>query len=192
MKRQILLLSRYQAVVIESRPLQWSFLPCGSSGLALRGSPTSCWVSDHPKVNAKDAARFRLILRCFPQPPAAPRPDPRGLCVLAPPSVIARPLGRVCGPALPFHASVSLCMYAGLAPILGEFLPRAQDLFPGSLCSVRGHHPRSCRLCSAGRELCSAGRELCSWALAPAWGLEPGSQAGPLDRGLSPGSLLLE
>lgn len=166
-------------MVIESRPLQWRFLPCGSSGLTLRGSPTSCWVSDHPRVDGKDAAHFHLILRCFPLPPAVPRPDSRGPVCAGITFSCRRPsLGEdlcSCPAVSRFCAPLSV----GLAPILGEFLPWAQDLFTGSLCTVRGHHPRSCRLCSGGRELCS-------WSLAPAWDLEPGSQAGPLDKALSP------
>lgn len=226
-------------MVIEPLQLQWRFLPCGSSGLAPRGGPASGQVSDHLRVDARDAACFRLLLRCFPLPPAVSGPDSRGPvragvtfschCPSLGEDVCSRPavhasvplclqdgprendtlhsewrawgqkLGssqpqstgqtrdRVRGPHSLEGAAAPSCgsnstrqmpraplkdILGGFAPILGELLPRAQDLFTGSLCTVRGHHPGSCSLCSGGREFCS-------WSLAPAWDPEPGLQAGP-------------
>ena len=65
-------------MVIEPIQLQWRFLPCGSSGLAPTGGPSSGWASDHPRVDAEDAACFHLILRFFPLPPEVSGPDSRG------------------------------------------------------------------------------------------------------------------
>lgn len=132
--------------------------PAAGSVITPRLMPRTQPVLAHPQVLSRGLQR--------------PRPDPRPVC--AGTALLSSPAPWEGLWFLPCQATPlcpSVCMQDSL-PILGEFLlgPRTCSQVPSALSEVTIPGP-------AGSAL--RGGELCSWALAPAWGPEPGSQAGP-------------